>query len=193
VRQRTLIVSGAKLTVEMPETRRERARGLLRRTTLGRNSGMLFERCRSVHTFGMRFPITVVALDRDLRVVTVRRMPPRRLMLPKSATRHVLECSVDAEIRPGERVALAGDELEEVGADETADDRAGERRGDDDERHEPADGARKRDGLAASFGGPEAEDLEQLAHDSLSARTEHRLSVGGWNEGVGGPRLYFRG
>jgi hypothetical protein len=152
-------------------------------------SGMLFLRCRSVHTFGMRFGIRVVELDRDLRVLRVGDVSKRRLVLPRPRTRHILECSTDAEISVGERGELRlVNELQEEGADEAAEDRSDHRRRDDHERHDPADGARKRHGLAASFGGPQAEDLEQLAHGIPSARTEGRLS-----EGIRGPRLYFRG
>ncbi len=64
---------------------------------------MLFERCRSVHTFGMSFPIRVVALDRELKVVGVRTLAPRRLLLPRPGTRHLLECRADADLRPGDR------------------------------------------------------------------------------------------
>jgi len=49
--------------VEIPATRRERMRGLRDRGFLPPDHAMLFPRCRSVHTFGMRFPITVAFLD----------------------------------------------------------------------------------------------------------------------------------
>jgi uncharacterized protein len=47
---------------------------------------LLIPRCRSVHTFGMRFPIDVVFLDGDgcvLRVV--ERVPPRRIVSCRGA------------------------------------------------------------------------------------------------------------
>jgi len=41
--------------------------------------GLLIPRCRSVHTFGMRFCLDLVFLDRELRVVGERRsVTPRR-------------------------------------------------------------------------------------------------------------------
>ncbi len=76
-----------------PETRRERARGLLGREQLGPDEALLIRRCRSVHPFGMRFPIDVVLLDGDDRVVAVVPMPPRRLLLPRRRVRHVLEAA----------------------------------------------------------------------------------------------------
>jgi uncharacterized membrane protein (UPF0127 family) len=43
-------------------------------------SGLLLPRCASVHTFGMRFALDLVFLDREGRVLGVRRaVAPRRL------------------------------------------------------------------------------------------------------------------
>jgi hypothetical protein len=48
--------------------------------------GLLIPRCRSVHTFGMRFPIHVVFCDRELRPVSVHgSVPPRRLVRDRRA------------------------------------------------------------------------------------------------------------
>jgi uncharacterized protein len=58
---------------------------------LARANGLLLERCRSVHTFGMRFPIDAVLLDRSYRVVAVVRMTARRVLLPRAGVRHILE------------------------------------------------------------------------------------------------------
>lgn len=90
-------------TVEVPEGSRERRRGLSHRIGLKRNHGMLFRRCRSVHTFGMRFPLKVVGLDRELRVVRVWVVGPRRLILPRAGIRHILECAPDSDVQPGDR------------------------------------------------------------------------------------------
>jgi uncharacterized protein len=44
-------------------------------------AGLLIPRCRSVHTFGMRFSLDLVFLDGDGRVVSLRRgVPPRRVI-----------------------------------------------------------------------------------------------------------------
>jgi uncharacterized membrane protein (UPF0127 family) len=52
---------------------------LLRRDRAG--PGLLIPRCRSVHTFGMRFPLEVVFLDGAGRVLDQRRaVPPNRIM-----------------------------------------------------------------------------------------------------------------
>ena len=47
-----------------------RMRGLLGRKELPSGEGILLRPAGSVHTFFMRFPIDVVFLDRDLRVVS---------------------------------------------------------------------------------------------------------------------------
>ena len=57
---------------EIPETAFGRARGLLGRDGLEPGHGMLIDRAGSVHTLFMRFPIDVVFLDRDRRVVGIR-------------------------------------------------------------------------------------------------------------------------
>jgi uncharacterized membrane protein (UPF0127 family) len=61
--------------------------------------GLLLLRCRSVHTFGMRFALRIVFLDRRGRVVGVReRVPPRRLVCCRRAYAVL-------ELRPGCRSA----------------------------------------------------------------------------------------
>jgi uncharacterized protein len=86
----------------VPTTRRERRRGLLGRTELDSNEALLLERTRSVHTFGMRFPLTIAWLDDAGRVRALRRMRPGQIALPRWGARHVLECPEGADLRPGD-------------------------------------------------------------------------------------------
>jgi uncharacterized protein len=51
----------------------ERLRGLLGRAGMAPASAMIIERCASVHTLGMRFAIDLIFLDREWRVVALRR------------------------------------------------------------------------------------------------------------------------
>lgn len=76
--------------VRIPETRRERRRGLLA-LALSPGEGLLLRRCRSVHTFGMRVAIDAVLLDGRFRVATVVPMEPGRILLPRPGVRHILE------------------------------------------------------------------------------------------------------
>jgi uncharacterized protein len=53
--------------------------------------GLLIPRCRSIHTFGMRFALDVIFLDSAARAVSVRRrVPPRRIAADRRG-RSVLE------------------------------------------------------------------------------------------------------
>jgi uncharacterized membrane protein (UPF0127 family) len=57
-----------------------RNRGLLGRTSLDDGAALILAPCSGIHTFFMRFPIDVVFVARDGRVVKVRRaMPAWRL------------------------------------------------------------------------------------------------------------------
>jgi hypothetical protein len=68
---------------------------------------MLFTDCRSVHSFGMRFPILVAGLDRDMNVRRLWKLSPQRLIMPRAGIRHMLECAADAEIVAGDRFIRA--------------------------------------------------------------------------------------
>ena len=94
---------GSEWTIDEPTTRGERTRGLRGRPPPGIGHGMFFERCRSVHTFGMAAPISVVSLDARLRVISVHTMRPKRMLLPRPGVRHILECAAGADVRPGDR------------------------------------------------------------------------------------------
>ena len=84
-----------------------RSKGLLGRT--GYEGAMVLPRTRSIHTFGMRFPLDVAFCDRDMVVVGVARVPPMRLTLPRRGGRTVIEAQAGAFERWGLR---AGDRLE---------------------------------------------------------------------------------
>jgi len=83
-------------------------RGWRGRSTVGPDDALLLDRARSIHTFGMRFPISAVLLDRELVVRSVRPIRPCRLVLPRPGTRHVLECTEGVDLRPGDRLRIVG-------------------------------------------------------------------------------------
>jgi hypothetical protein len=56
------------LKIEVADTSLTRLIGLLGRSGINPDCGLLIRPSSGVHTFGMRFPIDVVALDRALRV-----------------------------------------------------------------------------------------------------------------------------
>jgi uncharacterized protein len=87
-----------------------RLKGLLGRSELRRGEGLLIRPCSSVHTWFMRFPIDVVFLDRELRVVRVAdRLAPWRTAAGRKA-RAVLELPAGESdrhgLRPGDRLAV---------------------------------------------------------------------------------------
>lgn len=58
----------------------ERMRGLLGRPPLQDNQGLLIRPCSSVHTFGMRYPIDLIFLNKNGRITKlVHALRPRRL------------------------------------------------------------------------------------------------------------------
>lgn len=90
--------------LEIAVSYRARTRGLLGRDAV--DGALLLSPANSVHTFGMRMPIDVAYLDRGLRVLAVRTMPPGRLGRPRLRARHVLEAEAGAMARWGLRAGV---------------------------------------------------------------------------------------
>jgi len=95
-------------SVEVASTFGARLRGLLGRD--GYEGALLLRPARSVHTLGMRFPIDVAHLDRDLCVVKVATMPPWRMGRPVPRAHAVLEAEAGAfaswQLRVGDVLEL---------------------------------------------------------------------------------------
>src|SRR6516165_9881454 len=58
--------------VDVADDSAKRRNGLLGREGLSRGEGLWIVPCEAVHTFGMRFPIDLVFLDRANRIVKIR-------------------------------------------------------------------------------------------------------------------------
>jgi uncharacterized protein len=98
------------LLADSPVTR---LKGLLGRSGLGANEGLLLKPAPAIHTFFMRFPIDAVFVDRDMRVVGVEpELRPWRWARRKRA-RAVLELSAGESERRGLRI---GERLKVVAA-----------------------------------------------------------------------------
>jgi uncharacterized membrane protein (UPF0127 family) len=83
-------------------------RGLMGRSSLPPDEGMLFRPAGSIHMFFMRFPIDVVFCDRDLRVVkVVRGLKPWRTAAARRA-KVTIELAVGAAagLEPGDPLEL---------------------------------------------------------------------------------------
>ncbi|MFI0230364.1 DUF192 domain-containing protein [Streptomyces sp. NPDC017086] len=99
----------APVPLEIAASYRARTKGLLGRDSV--DGALLLSPASGVHTFGMRMPIDVAYLDRRLRVVAVRTMPPGRLGRPRLRARHVLEAAAGAMagwgVRAGARMEVS--------------------------------------------------------------------------------------
>ena len=90
------------------DTMLERTRGLLGRSGLGADEGMLIPRCGAIHTFFMRFAIDALFLDRQgtVRKISANLVPGR--MSRSSRAWSVLDLAAGQADRLGIRV---GDRL----------------------------------------------------------------------------------
>lgn len=68
-------------SLELAGNSEQRRRGLLGRQSLGDGEGLVIAPSQGIHTFGMRFPIDVIGVARDGRVLKIRTaVPSRRLV-----------------------------------------------------------------------------------------------------------------
>jgi uncharacterized protein len=93
---------------ELADNPLKRMRGLLGRSGLAPDQGMLFRPAGSIHMFFMRFPIDAVFCDRDLVVLGVERnLRPWRTARRKKA-KVVIELAAGAAegVEAGDRLML---------------------------------------------------------------------------------------
>jgi len=70
-------------------------------------AGLLFPRCRDLHSFGMQFPLDVVWFDDDGTIANIRRgIPPGNVIRGPKSARHVFE------VKAGTLPDLSGAHLE---------------------------------------------------------------------------------
>lgn len=81
-------------SLEIPATRKARAKGLLGRT--GIEGAMLLRGVRSVHTVGMRFDLDVALIDEAGVVVKMLRLKRNRACAPVMRARAVVEAEAGA-------------------------------------------------------------------------------------------------
>ena len=84
-----------------------RLKGLMGRKTLSQDTGLLLEPCDSVHTFHMQFPIDVIFLNQDNKVIHIEYgMKPNQVGKKVKGSRKVLEINAGlaaaANIQPGD-------------------------------------------------------------------------------------------
>ncbi|MDW8353862.1 MAG: DUF192 domain-containing protein [Bryobacterales bacterium] len=94
---------------EVAATSRQRRTGLLRHERLEPGEGLWIVPCEAIHTFGMRFPIDVLFLDRQKKVLKVRSHMPRGRIAVCLWAHSVLELPAGAIAASGTQ---PGDELD---------------------------------------------------------------------------------
>ncbi len=79
--------------------------GLMGKPDLPNGSGLLLIPCQSVHTMGMRFPIDVIFMDRNGKVLQlIENMKPWRISRHLTKARSVLELPVGTIVASGTKV-----------------------------------------------------------------------------------------
>ena len=105
--RQTVLASSA----ELADRGEKRRKGLLGRSRLAPGEGLWILPCEAVHTFGMRFPIDLVYLDRNHHIKKVRsNVRPWRLSACLTA-HSVLELASgtirETKTRPGDRLEFS--------------------------------------------------------------------------------------
>lgn len=87
-----------------------RLRGLMWKKDLPENSGLMINPCNSVHCFFMKFPIDVVFVDKDHRVVhIISNMKPGSISPIVRKSKYVVESNantVSKQVRIGDRLSM---------------------------------------------------------------------------------------
>ena len=103
------IIEGCRVVTStaIAASRQDRRRGLRGATSVP--YPLVIERCRWVHSFGMKIPIDVVYLDKESHIIKIHTLNPNRLASPVFRATRVLETEIGAFRRWKLQV---GDEIE---------------------------------------------------------------------------------
>lgn len=82
--------------VEQADSFIKRLKGLMGKPGLAPGEGLLLKNCSSIHCFFMKFPIDVVYLSADMKVLAVETIYPWRLGSFVKGAKHVLELPIGA-------------------------------------------------------------------------------------------------
>ena len=97
--------------VEVADHGATRRKGLLGRDGLPAGEGLWIVPCESVHTFGMKFPIDLVYLDRNKKVKKVRSCVPAWRLSACLSAHSVVELAAgtiqETQTRPGDRLEFS--------------------------------------------------------------------------------------
>ena len=96
-------------SAEIADSSRKRRTGLLKHPGLEPGQGLWIVPCEAVHTFGMKFPIDVLFLNKQWKVLKIRREMGRRGMAVSLLAHSVLELPAGAAAAAQTQV---GDQLD---------------------------------------------------------------------------------
>lgn len=86
-----------------------RSIGFLSRRSVHDYEGLMFPRCRAIHTIGMRSPIDVLFVDGSNRVLALHgAVRPNRILIGPRNARHTIELGATLD---GARDVMSGDLL----------------------------------------------------------------------------------
>lgn len=107
------MINGSIYQIEIAQTPQQLQKGLMGRTELGKDKGMLLVfpqfRRQGIWMQGMLVPLTVAWLDRQFNVLTVHQLFPCKVLncpitKPKLPAAYVLELALDNAIRVGDQL-----------------------------------------------------------------------------------------
>lgn len=87
--------------------------GLMGRKSIPAEEAICFPRCNSIHTFFMRFPIDVILVGADGKVLElIESLKPWRMLLPRKGVKHVIEMQAlrvrEAGVQEGSQLICDG-------------------------------------------------------------------------------------
>ena len=111
-------INDKKYIVETAETPDEMAQGLIGVESLKDNEGMLFifddPQTVSFHMKGMKFPIDIVFINEDLKVISIYEgKVDTKEIVEEDNVNYVLEVNINSEIKEGDELDFVEDEEDE--------------------------------------------------------------------------------
>jgi len=68
--------------VQVAQTFYRRTKGLLGRKSMQEKEALIIKNCKSIHTFFMQFPIDVLFVSKDNKIVTIKKSVPSFRLTP---------------------------------------------------------------------------------------------------------------
>ena len=72
-------------------TRKQRRKGLSKIAIENSPPELIFEKCRSIHTFGMKFDLKVIFIDSQARILGIKDVSKNRIVFSPKGTHAIVE------------------------------------------------------------------------------------------------------